>query len=210
MVYNFLINICHIKWYNDVTLGSSICFDDVTAVVIKKKLQNNQRPWASWKTSAYTPTHSHTRIKKSLCCFAMPHIANPPTRQNITHRAKHSNPPPLRDCMCDCKNMQVFVPQVTQISAECEPKLTLDVESTLSTAHKCKVCILLFYSPTPLLSSFARKLWGRWPVPPAGFHFQYCGVTGGWRMQQDTLKGILQKKKKNCNQYFGLVVYECH
>lgn len=154
-------------------MASSICFDDVTAVVIRK--QNNQRSWASWKTSTYTPTHSHTRINKFLCCFAMPHIANPLTRQNITHtKAKHSNPPPLLSVtMCDCKNIQVFVPQVTQILAECEPMLMLDVESTLSAAHKCKVCILLFYSPTPLLSSFARKLWGRWPVPSAGFHFQY-------------------------------------
>jgi len=117
----------------------------------------------------------------------MPHIANPLTRQNITHtKAKHSTPHYYSACLCDCKNMQVFVPQVPQILAECEPKLTLDVESTLSATHKCKVCILLFYSPTPLLSSFARKLWGRLPVPPAGFHFQYCGVTGGWRIYNRT------------------------
>lgn len=74
-----------------------------------------KRSWASWKTSAYTPTHSHTRIKKSLCYFAMPHIANPPTRQNITHtRAKHSNPPPLlsvtvcviaKTCKCLCHKL---------------------------------------------------------------------------------------------------------
>lgn len=152
------------------------------------------------RTHSCTPTHSHTCVKKSLCCFAMPHTANPLNRQNITQTRQERNTPgekPLYftqcDCMCDCKNMQVSVPQVTQISAECEPNITLDVESTLCTAHKCKVCILLFHSPTPLLSSFARKLWGRWPVPPAGFHFQYCGVTGGWRTQLDTLKG---KKKK--------------
>lgn len=132
-----------------------------------------------------------------LFCYAT-HSKSPHQTKYHTYKSKtlKSSTFTQRDCMCDCKNMQVFVPQVTQISAECEPKLTLDVESTLSAAHKCKVCILLFYSPTPLLSSFARKLWGRWPVPPAGFHFQYCGVTGGWRKQQDTLKGILQKKTK--------------
>lgn len=171
-----------------------ICFDDVTAVVIR----NNQRPWASWKTSAHTHAlpHTLTHVLRNPCVVLQCHTANPLTRQNITQTRQEKNTPgekPLYftqcDCMCDCKNMQVSVPQVTQNSAECEPNITLDVESTLCTAHKCKVCILLFHSPTPLLSSFARKLWGRWPVPPAGFHFQYCGVTGGWRTQLDTLKG---------------------
>lgn len=96
-------------------------------------------------THSCTPTHSHPCIKKSLCCFAMPHTANPLNRQNIMQTRQEKNTPwekPLYfthcDCMCDCKNMQVSVPQVTQISAKCEPNLTLDVESTLCTAHKTK------------------------------------------------------------------------
>lgn len=61
-----------------------ICFDDVTAVVIR----NNQRPWASWKTSAHTHAlpHTLTHVLRNPCVVLQCHTQQIPSTDKISRR----------------------------------------------------------------------------------------------------------------------------
>ncbi len=143
---------------------------------------------ASWKTSAHTHAlpHTLTHVLRNPCVVLQCHTQQIPSTDKISHRLDKRKTQQEKNLFTLLSVIVCVIAKTCKCLCHKLPKSQLNVSKTsrwmlsqpcaLPTRQNLYPVILLTHA---LLSSFARKLWGRGPVPPAGFHFQYCGVTGG-------------------------------